>query len=803
MTFVLCHGIVPPDIRNLRFGHTNFVLSKSVTLNHPNMKQKTTFIFCALVVAMSAMAQTRQFSARVISASDSLPVEFATVKLIQQDSIMVNTTLTDENGVFNFEAPIYNGMYLTISSVGCESLDVTFPCDSVIYLENSNELSEVVVRESNKYVKATSRGLRISMEGNPVAMLGNAMEAIKQLPMIDSSGGGISVLGHGTPIIYINNRRVWSMSDLSSLSAEDISKVEIITNPSSKYGADISSVILIRTKKLNEGFHAVAASDVSVSEEWSESGEVSLNYHTECGLTVFSDFSYGFSGFKQNRHYSEVFFTENTTNSAYHTDTYAKARSRSRSLMANGGLNYDFGKNSVGIKYSFHRTPKSNYSGNAESTTDYNQTEDVIASLSNLYRQRSMHHLNTFGSFALPGEIGLRIDADYVKSLNNSHSGVDENESENVVLNSNLSNGNLWSGKLVLSKKFQNVELEAGADASYTHNTQDYIGKSTSNSDFIKPENDNVKQNLYAAFFSLDWNPNKKWNVYGGLRLESTNTDFRQNCVYREDLSKSYTDLLPNLGVSFNSPVQMTFYYRASLSRPGYQSLDNTFLYVTPTLWETGNPELRSTLCHKVGLNLYYKKFVLQGSFTRSNRNVASIYKHDNNDGINLIQPINLQDYNSFQLVVIQRFDPGLWHPTLQGVFYVQNLEYGIPIRKYNKPLYTLSMNNRFDIPGGFYGYFNIFCLGTGNQDVIYSHGSWQASLTLNKTWKNWTFTLFANDIFNTWRQRFDTITNTVTYSSDIKGASRSISLSIRYTLNSAKGTYKGKVSRQDEIDRL
>ncbi len=767
------------------------------------MKEKTTFIICALVVAMSAMAQTRQFSARVISASDSIPVEFATVKLMQRDSIMVNTTLTDENGVFNFDAPIYNGMYLTISSVGCKSLDVAFPCDSVIYLENSNELSEAIVRVSKKYVKGTSRGLQVSMEGNPVAMLGNAMEAIKQLPMIDSSGGGISVLGYGTPIIYINNRLVRSMSELSTLSAEDISHVEIITNPPSKYIADVSSVILIRTKKLNEGFHAVVASDVSVSEEWSESGEVSLNYHTEGGLTVFGDFSYGFPSFKQNRYYSEVFFTENTTNSAYHTYTYAKARSRSQSLMADGGLNYDFGKNSVGIKYSFHRTPKSNYSGKAESTTDYKQTEDVTASLSNLYRQHSMHHLNTFGSFFLPGEIGLRIDADYVKSLNNSNSGVDENESENVVLNSNMSNGNLWSGKLVLFRTFHNVEMELGTDVSYTHNKQNYLGSSTGNQDFINPETDNVKQNLYAGFISFDWNPNKKWSLYGGLRLESTKTDFQQNCIYLKNLSKLYTDWLPNLGVSFNTPVQMTFYYRASISRPGYQSLDNTYIYVTPTLWETGNPELQSTLRHKIGLNLYYKKFVLQGSFTRSKRNIASIYKHDCNDGINLSQPINLPDYNSFQLAAIQRFDISFWHPTLQGVFYVQNLKYGTPIRKYNKPLYTLSMNNRFDITGGFYVYFNIFCLGTGNQDVIYSHGSWQASLTLNKKWKNWTFTLFANDIFNTWRQRFDTFTNTVAYSSDNKGASRSISLNIRYTLNSAKGKYKGEVSRQDEIDRL
>ncbi|MDE6588377.1 MAG: outer membrane beta-barrel protein [Paramuribaculum sp.] len=768
------------------------------------MKKKIfNLILCALVACMPAIAQTRSTSARVISVSDSIPVEFATVKLLRPDSVIIATTLTDESGRFGFVNPIEKGMYLAISSVGCKSVDVALPCDSVIWLENSNELSEIVVRASKKYVRNTSRGLQISMEGNPVAKLGNAMDAIRQLPMIDASGGGLSVLGHGSPVIYINNRLVRSTSELSILSAEDISNVEIITNPSSKYGTDVTSVILIHTKKLNEGFHAVASGNVAASEEWSESGEVTLNYHTQNGLTVFGDFSYGFSGFKQRRHYSESFSTESDADMMYKTDTYAKAKSRSQSLMTDAGLNYDFGENSVGMKYTFRRTPKSNYTGNAHSTTDYRHNEEIIASVSDLNRQNSMHHVNTFGNFSLPANIGLRIDADYVKSLNGSNSSIDENDTENFVINSNRSNGTLWSGKLALLRKFNKVELEAGADVSYTHNKQDYYGFSTDNQGFITPETDDVKQNLYAGFVGFDWIPSERWNVYGGLRLETTNTDFQQNSTIRHDLSKKYTDLLPNIGISFNSSIRMNLYYRASVSRPGYQSLDNTYIYVTPTLWETGNPELKSTLNHKIGLNIYYRKFIMQSSFTMNRRNISSVYSNDDADRINIVRPINLPNYNSFQLVAVQQLDFGFWHPTLQGVFYVQDLEYGAPKRKYNKPLYTLSLNNRFDIQGGIYAYLNIFRLGTGNQDVVYSRGTWQASITLNKSWKNWTFTLSANDIFNTWRQRFDTITNTVDYSSDIKGASRSISLSIRYTLNTAKGKYKGKTSRQDEIDRL
>lgn len=103
------------------------------------------------------------------------------------------------------------------------------------------------------------------------------------------------------------------------------------------------------------------------------------------------------------------------------------------------------------------------------------------------------------------------------------------------------------------------------------------------NQDFIAPETDNVKQNLYAGFVGFNWTPNNTWNMYGGLRLESTNTDFRQNNVLREDLSKSYTDLLPNLGISFNSSIRMSLFYRASVSRPDTNLLTtHTFMLLLP-----------------------------------------------------------------------------------------------------------------------------------------------------------------------------------------------------------------------------
>lgn len=80
------------------------------------MKEKIlNLIFCALVTCMPAIAQTRSISARVISVSDSIPVEFATVKLLRPDSVIIATILTDANGSFGFDTTTEKRMYLTIN----------------------------------------------------------------------------------------------------------------------------------------------------------------------------------------------------------------------------------------------------------------------------------------------------------------------------------------------------------------------------------------------------------------------------------------------------------------------------------------------------------------------------------------------------------------------------------------------------------------------------------------------------------------------------------------------------------------
>lgn len=672
--------------------------------------------------------------------------------------------------------------------------------DSLDSLMN-RDLDEVVVTAQRKYTKPTVRGLKVSMSGNPLSKIGSATDAIMQMPLIDGSAGSISVLGKGAPVIYINGRKMMSSSELANLKSSDLASVEIILNPSAEYGSDVSAAILIKTKQPLAGLYISGKGRVQASEEWSESTGASLQYHNENGLTVFGDFSYAWDGFKQKRHYTELFREVLNSDKFLTTVSDEEARKRSRSLTVDGGLNYDFGKNSIGLKYIFSRTPKSRFASEGYTSTDALPIRD-ITSATTLKAQSFDHYINAFGDFKLPLSIGLRMDLDFMSGNNVSCWDATENETERNITNNNRSRHDYFGAKLRINRNFGNVEVEAGAEYAHTKNDQYFTSKGLSNM-FQTSASDIVRQNLQAYYVSFDYDISSKWNIYGGIRCETTDYRYEKDHILDNNLSRRYHDILPNLGIQFKSPVNLTMYYRAKVSRPSYSLLDNNFAYVTPTLWETGNPELVASRTHNVGISVYCRNFVFLGTYIRSEKAIGSIYRYDAGFKANVRTNVNLPDYDTWQLVASQGFNVKVWHPTVQGVLLLQNLKYGNPMRKYNRPFYQLSLNNRFDLPGGIYAYLSAFYLGTGNTSTTYSRGTWQMALTLSKSYRNWIFTLSANDIFGTWKQRFDTYTNTVEYKSDIKGASQYVSLTVRYTINAAKGKYKGMAVREDEMNRL
>ena len=164
--------------------------------------------------------------------------------------------------------------------------------------------------------------------------------------------------------------------------------------------------------------------------------------------------------------------------------------------------------------------------------------------------------------------------------------------------------------------------------------------------------------------------------------------------------------------------------------------------------------------------------------------------------------PVNLPNYNIFLLTLSHSIDIGMWHPMLQGQIGFSDLEYGSPLRRYNKPIGAIYMQNRFDLPWGIYAYLMGTWSSRGNNSVYYFYDNFNLSLMLSKSVGNWSFTLYGNDLCRTWRQKHMSITNGVNMLEYRKGASQCVQLSVTYSFKNKK-KYKSTGTGSSELKRL
>ncbi|GHT60679.1 hypothetical protein AGMMS50239_10100 [Bacteroidia bacterium] len=81
------------------------------------------------------------------------------------------------------------------------------------------------------------------------------------MPGILVKGNEITVFSKGSPIIYINNRKLYDANELQRLKSTDIKTIELITNPGAKYDAEGRAVLLIKTNQKEEDGWAVQISE--------------------------------------------------------------------------------------------------------------------------------------------------------------------------------------------------------------------------------------------------------------------------------------------------------------------------------------------------------------------------------------------------------------------------------------------------------------------------------------------------------------------------------------------------------------
>lgn len=741
----------------------------------------------------------------VVDDESNEPIEYASVALMNKaDSALIVGGMTDADGRFSLNVGnrSADSLMVRVTSVGYETKYAALPLNTPIQMRPAaTELAGVTITGIRKHVKTTPTGLTVNMEGNPLAKMPTASDAIKMMPMIDASNSDITVLGKGSPEIYINNRKVRDTDELNQLSPENIKSVDIITSPSVKYGASVTSVIIIHTKKRNEGLAGIVTGMGTFMEQTAGSVNADISYQHN-GLGLFVGGNVMGRKAEQDRTYSEDF-----NNDLSHNVTTGNPHDRDLSMKITSGTSYDFSENnSIGVKYEFSRTPKSEYYDDSEINLDMDGKEDFMTSHNEIDMQSTRHYLNAYATFKFGKKKNyeLTADADYLYGSNSNAQNTTENshgQEDNIKTTNNMAY-HLAATKANLNMAFGKVAIDVGGEYSYTTNRTNFGSSVGGTATFTE---DYVTQNLAAGYVNAVYTPSKFWTLSAGLRMEATDFTYYQDGEKIDGQSESYIDWLPKLNISYGKGD-----WRISLScssnayRPSYSMLNNGFAYASHTLWETGNPLIKSAKPLFVDLNVSWKKTYFTASYCRLKKQIEYVYNYIPEYNFNLRRPMNLPDFNKFIFTLSHSMDIGFWHPMLQGTLILSDLKYGTPQKTYYKPMGSVELKNRFDLPWGINAYLMGFWTTKGNNNMYYFYDNVSVSAYLLKSVGNWSFSVYANDIFGTQRQKHLTSTNGVNVLEYRKGGTRMIQLSVTYSFNRKnKKNYKGKGTGSSELKRF
>lgn len=214
--------------------------------------------FCfALFIATSLTANSQTISGKLVE-ENGQPLPYANVVLLSlPDSAFVSGTVSKEDGTFTLKTTSENQV-VKISSIGYKTVYRPVSPDNIgiVQLESDAQLlGEVVVKGNLPVTRMKGDAMVTSVENSVLSKVGSANDVLTKIPGITKKQNAFEVFGKGTPLIYINGRKLHDLSELEQLNSDEIKNVQVIRNPSSKYDATIKAVIRIQTiKRQGDGF---------------------------------------------------------------------------------------------------------------------------------------------------------------------------------------------------------------------------------------------------------------------------------------------------------------------------------------------------------------------------------------------------------------------------------------------------------------------------------------------------------------------------------------------------------------------
>lgn len=768
--------------------------------------KKIKFILLYLMVCFAKL-EAQTITGVVVDEANQ-PIAFANVVLkMLPDSVFLQGTITDEQGKFVLDKVNQNEKLLQISCLGYESLNqpVMTGDMGILSLRSSTiMLGETVITGRRPTYSLKGSSLTTNVENTLLSSLGTANDVLKRIPGIKTDDGAIEVFGKGTPLIYINGRKVRDLSELEELNSRDIAKVELITNPGAEYDAEVKSVLKIKTvRRTGEGWGSNVRSMFQKGRLWSNNQQLALNYRKN-SLDIFGSFYY----YKQKRRTKQEDLQTVYVDKQLEIEGDSEGPYSTENIQGEGGANYQLNENNfLGIRYTYNHYSSDSHVYSLfyvrENHLDFDQFDFSNA----IDGSGKTHKVNAYYTGLWGKKLNVDFNVDWLYSDNHTRQNITEdsmNEDDRTVHSTSGARNNLYAGKLVFSYPLPVGTLQFGTEISWTNRHSHYVNEEH----FMDDAFDKITSSNQAGFISYDL-PVGKTSLNAGLRYEHVSFNYYEDEVKKEEQCKNYNNLFPSLSFSFPiKKAQFTLGYSTRIQRPSYFMLRSDVQYANRYTYERGNPLLQPEISHELSFQAGYKFIQLSAYYSYTKDAVLSVARPNESDNrITVFRVENVYSWQNFGTVVSLSPKIGIWEPIWNLQFMRQILmgEYRGELKHFNRPALAADWNNQFNLPGQFILSIDASCNNSYHSGYNRMKAvAWMDCGIRKSFFKNTLdVSIQVNDVFASKKEKYLIYGQRVIFNKWADNDSRQVRFRLAYRFNSSPSKYKGTGAANDELRRL
>ena len=743
------------------------------------------FLLLLFFIPLALFSQDAIIEGQVLDFNNQ-PISFVNVLVYEQEGAQASSgAVTDELGNFTLVNLNEQDYFIEFSMVGFTTVSKTINASNSEFIkitltENIEELDETVITAKAPTIKREPGKLIFDVEETSLST-GDSFNLLTKTPGVLVIGDNIQVK-KTNPIIYLNNKRVYlSSSELASLlksmDASNIKSIEVIDNPSAKYGAEATSVLNIITSKAVSIGYKGSINTTYEQAVFSKYRFSTSHFYKNNWLNMYA--SYSFSprkDYKEDDNYIRFFNPDNISTKSIWESDFEKV-THSQAHQGNVILDFTLNENnSISFTSTVMVSPNKTFDNkvNGEIMDGQRQLDSVFKTVSYLENDASNLSFNLEHKVKLD-EDGTKLttavnyiiyDNAQTQELNTDYRLPTGELTNNVNFFTDAhQDSDIFTGQSDFTKTIGEGDFETGLKYSYinTESGLDFYDIENNTPEYIEAHSDLFvyTESIYAGYINYA-KKFGKWNLNAGLRGEYTDVigDSRSLGIIN---NQDYFNLFPSVSALYSKDNDHVFgvSYRRTIQRPRYQSLNPFSYFVTDNIVNNGNPNLVPTIKDKYMVSYHLKnKWSFDAYYIYKKDPLALLTFQDNensatqNIDANIISDINY----SFDITFYSPIYSWWYLSVYTSTYYIANEFYSIA-----SPQETYK-NDTFGIYAEMYSGFTLSKDGTLTSDLTAKYVSdmitgsldlknqFITSISFRKSiWENRaSITIGVDDIFDT-----------------------------------------------------